>query len=128
MDRTDAVVLQVQAREVSEFPEGAGGDVSDVVFVELQGLQAGREAAGETGQQIVAEAELLQTREGQELVVHVTEPVSGHRESRGPERDGAGERAEAERFTQNQRTGTEAAAASGTGRHEGDQRTEPEKQ
>lgn len=79
LDGTDAVVLQVEASEVPQLPQGSGGDVSDAVFLQQQGLQAGRQAAREARQQVVAEAQLLQAGEGPEQVVHVTELVSGHR-------------------------------------------------
>lgn len=91
LDGTDAVVLQIQAGEVPQVPQGARGNVSDAVFLQQQGLQAGRQATGEAGQQVVTEAQLLQAREGPEEVVHVTELVPGHRQGRGTERDVAGE-------------------------------------
>lgn len=81
LDHTDVVVLQIQACQVPEFSEGARGDVSDAVFLELQGLQAGGQAAGDAGQQVATQAQLQQAGEGPELLVHVAEPVSGHRQS-----------------------------------------------
>lgn len=81
LDGTDSVVLQIQAGEVSELPQGACSDVSDTVLLQQQGLQTGRQATREAGQQVVTETELLEAGERSEQVVHVAELVPGHGQS-----------------------------------------------
>lgn len=130
LDGTDTVVLQIQAGEVPQLPQGPWGYISDAVFLKQQGLEAGGQAAWEAGQQIMTKTELLQARQRSQQVVHVTELVSGHRQGRCAQRDGTRQWPKTQGLTQNQNPWTNTAAARRTWRHDGDagQRTDAESQ